>query len=330
MSNPKILISVASYRDPLLPWTLTDAYENARNKDDLVFAVVEQSFEKEFFDPKLLPFSKQIRYVRVDPGQSRGCCWARSVAQTLWDHEDYYFQIDSHIGFDHGWDTLMCKAMEHLQEHHERPMITNMPYALEAKDDDIKLNPIVKIRDDNEFKELTRVCKPVKKESTFVDNYFVGVECDYIPRRNFAPGYMVAAGCMFTVGKWAEEVPYDPYLFFEGEEQSIALRSWTHGYSIFHISPLMFYHYYISAYKKRFWNDEVEKQTRWEDLNARSLSRLQRVVTGDDVGVYGLGSRRSLHEYARFTGIDYLNKVVEPRAMDKSIFMKDYKVSPTL
>lgn len=324
----KILVSVASYRDPLLGWTLQDAYDNARNKDALTFAVVEQAYEKEFFDPKSLSFSKQIRYVRVDPEQSRGCCWARSVAQTLWSEEDYYFQIDSHIGFDPGWDTLMVAAMDHLQEHHERPLITNMPYVLEAKDDDIKNNPVKKIRDDKEFLTLTRVCRPVQKDTTFKDNYFVGVQCDYVPKKNFVPGYLVAAGCLFTLGKWAEEVPYDPYLFFEGEEQSIALRSWTHGYNIFHIAPLMFYHYYISAYKTRFWSDDVEKQTKWQDLNSRSFSRLQRVVTGDDLGVYGLGNRRTLQDYIRFTGIDYLNKNVEEKAMNKSIFGYNYRFAP--
>jgi len=327
--NPfKILISIAAYRDPLLAWTVQDAYDNAKEKDNLVFGIVEQAHKAEAFDYKSLPYSKQIRYIRVDPDQSRGCCWARSLGQTLWSGEDYYFQIDSHIGFDPGWDKLMHAAMYHLQEHHERPLISNMPYSLQAKDDDILHNPIRKLRDDGEYQKLTRVCRPVLKDTTFKQNYFIGVQCDYVPKKHFVPGYLVAAGCLFTLGKWAEEVPYDPYLFFEGEEQSIALRSWTHGYSIFHISPLMFYHYYISAYKQRFWSDGTERQMKWQDLNARSLDRLQHVVTGDNVGVYGLGTRRSLQDYIRYTGIDYLNKKLEPKASDKSIFMQDYKLPP--
>jgi len=324
----RTLVSIASYRDPLLAWTVQDAYENAKNKDHLVFGIVEQTYEKDAFDYKSLPYSKQIRYVRVDPDQSRGCCWARSVGQSLWGNEDYYFQIDSHIGFEPGWDRLMDAAMTHLREHHERPMITNMPYSMEAKDDDIVNNPIVKIKSPDEFIHLTRVCRPVQKDTVFKDNYFVGVQCDYVPKKHFVPGYLVAAGCLFTLGKWTEEVPYDPYLFFEGEEQSVSLRSWTHGYNIFHISPLMFYHYYVSAYKQRFWSDGVERQTNWQALNARSLDRLKRIVTGDDVGVYGLGTRRSLHDYIRFTGIDYLNKKLEPKALDKSLFMHNYKLSP--
>ena len=310
----------------MLAWTVKDAYENAKEKDNLVFGIVEQSNEEESFRYKTLPYSKQIRYVRVDPDQSRGCCWARSLGQTLWDNEDYYFQIDSHIGFDFGWDRLMHAAMTHLSEHHERPLITNMPYSMQAEDDDIINNPIIKIKSPQEFANLTRVCLPVQKDDTFKDNYFVGVQCDYITKKHFVPGYLVAAGCLFTLGKWAEEVPYDPYLFFEGEEQSVALRSWTHGYNIFHISPLMFYHYYISAYKKRFWDDGLNRQTKWQDLNLRSLKRLEHIVTGDNVGVYGLGNKRSLHDYIRFSGIDYLKKTLAPKAINKSIFMNDYKL----
>lgn len=324
----KILVSVASYRDPLLAWTLKDAYENATEKDDLVFGVVEQAYEKDAINPKDFSFSKQIRYVRVDPEQSRGCCWARSVGQTLWDRETYYFQIDSHIGFDPGWDVTMKNAMLHLMQHHERPLITNMPYALRAKDDDIVNNPIEKIRDNREFETLTRVCRAVEKERQFQDNYFVGVQCDYVPKKDFIAGYLLAAGCLFTLGRWAEEVPYDPYIFFEGEEQSVALRSWTHGYSIFHMSPLVFYHYYLSEYKKRFWNDDAVKQTSWQDLNARSFGRLYKIVTGDNCGAYGLGTRRTLQEYIKFSGIDYLNKKILPRAINKNVFAMNYKFSP--
>jgi len=324
----KILISIASYRDPLLTWTVMDAYNNAKYKDNLVFGIVEQSYEKEFFDLNAIPFAKQIRYVRVDPEQSRGCCWARSIGQSLWHGEDYYFQIDSHIGFDFGWDSVMVAAMEHLRQHHEKPLITNMPYTLEALNDDIINNSLEKIRDDNEFLTSTRVCKPVQLETTFKESYFVGVECDLAPLKTFVPGYILAAGCLFTLGKWAQEVPYDPYLFFEGEEQSLALRSWTHGYNIFHMSPLMFYHYYLSVYKKQFWTDELERQTDWTALNEFSLGRLKDIVTGKDVGMYGMGAVRSLFDYIEFTGIDYLNQKLEPKATDKSLFEKDYRISP--
>ena len=34
----------------------------------------------------------------------------------------------------------------------------------------------------------------------------------------------IAAGFFFTSGRFVEEVPYDPQLYFHGEEQSLALR----------------------------------------------------------------------------------------------------------
>jgi hypothetical protein len=38
---------------------------------------------------------------------------------------------------------------------------------------------------------------------------------------------------VFVEGTWIEEVPYDPNLFFHGEEGSLAVRSWTSGYDLF-------------------------------------------------------------------------------------------------
>ena len=38
-----IFISVASYQDPLLVSTIFSAYENAQNKDGLIFSICDQS-----------------------------------------------------------------------------------------------------------------------------------------------------------------------------------------------------------------------------------------------------------------------------------------------
>jgi len=39
----KIFLSISSYKDPLLVNTLQSAYENAHHKENIVFAVVDQS-----------------------------------------------------------------------------------------------------------------------------------------------------------------------------------------------------------------------------------------------------------------------------------------------
>ena len=53
----------------------------------------------------------------------------------------------------------------------------------------------------------------------------VGVEVD-----TPVAGFHVAGGCVFAPGRIVNEIPYDPLLYFHGEEQALALRAWTRGW----------------------------------------------------------------------------------------------------
>ena len=54
----KIFLSISSYKDPLLVNTLRSAYENAYHKENIVFAVVDQSESR--LDLEELSFIEQI------------------------------------------------------------------------------------------------------------------------------------------------------------------------------------------------------------------------------------------------------------------------------
>jgi hypothetical protein len=81
------------------------------------------------------------------------------------------------------------------------------------------------------------------------------------------------------------------------------------------------YHYYdtgpdIEVKRARHWAEEEDKgrDTRWWDLNNRASQRMKDLIDGKDFGVYGLGRVRTLEDYAAFSGIDYKNRIVHPRA----------------
>ena len=44
----------------------------------------------------------------------------------------------------------------------------------------------------------------------------------------------LSAGFLFAPGTFVREVPYDPELYFLGEEAAMTLRAFTHGYDLFH------------------------------------------------------------------------------------------------
>ena len=112
--SKKIFISVASYQDPLLLETLCSAYENAENKDFLVFGVCEQADNG--IDVQSINFKDQIKYELLDPVMAKGPCWARARIQQLMTDEEYFLQIDSHTIFTKSWDKILLNYHSWLEK----------------------------------------------------------------------------------------------------------------------------------------------------------------------------------------------------------------------
>jgi len=321
----KIFISIAGYRDPLLYNSIVEAYSNAKNKDSLVFGVVDQSYPWESLDLNSLSFSNQIRYVRIDPYYARGVCWARNVAQSLSSDENFFFQIDSHMLFDPNWDELLIDYYYKLKQFHPKPIITAYPHNFQAVDGNI-----LNLKKERYEGLLTMVAD---KDNSFIqndtyENFYVGAIPHVITGTNPVHGYMVSANFFFSAKELIEEVPYDPFLFFSGEEHSLALRCWSHGYNIFHIPEVPVYHYYGRDYRQTIWGDnkaEEKKTVKWWELDLQSKRRLGDIVMGK-IGTYGLGTERTLLQYINWTGIDYFSKTLHTKAMSgEHIFSIDYR-----
>jgi hypothetical protein len=321
----KIFISIVSYRDPLLYSTITEAYKNARNKHNLVFGVVDQSYAWETIDFNSFPFRKQVRYLRFDPFYARGVCWARNLAQSLYSGEDFYFQVDSHTLFDEDWDLTLIEQFNDIRAYHDKPVISAYPHAFEAVN-----NNILNLRKTKYDGLLTLVAD---EENAFIfsekyENYYVGTKTHIIDKKEPVHGYMIGGNCLFLEGKSVEEVPYDPFLFFSGEEHSLALRYYTHGYDIFHVPEIPVYHYYGRDYRTTMWGDdnvEDKKPVKWWEMDLLSKKRLKEIVCGK-VGTYGLGQKRTVEQYINFCGIDYFSKMLEPRSkIGQGVFELDYR-----
>ena len=321
----KIFISIVGYRDPLLYKTITEAYKNAKNKNDLVFGVVDQSYAWETIDFHSLPFRRQVRYLRVDPQYARGVCWARNLAQSLHSGEEYFFQVDSHTLFDQFWDTTLIEQFNELKLYHKKPVISSYPHAFEAVD-----NNILNLKKTKYDGLMTLIAD---EENAFIhsekyENYYVGTKTHIIDSKDPVHGYMIGANFLFLGGESVEEVPYDPFLYFSGEEHSLALRYYTHGYNIFHVPNIPVYHYYGRDYRTTIWSDDKVEQTKpvkWWQLDIRSKKRLKEIVCGK-TGTYGLGDQRTVEQYINWSGIDYFSRRLEPRSKTgETVFNIDYR-----
>jgi hypothetical protein len=132
----------------------------------------------------------------------------------------------------------------------------------------------------------------------------------------------MAGGGIFTEGLWVEEVPYDKEIYFNGEEATLALRSFTHGYDMVHVPNLPLYHWYnteeIELKRKLHWDGNPEEK---EKIINESFKKVDRVLQGKVTDKYGIGNKRTLKEYADLSGMDYENKLVH---IGKSTFI-DYE-----
>ncbi|BET26874.1 UDP-N-acetylglucosamine (GlcNAc):hydroxyproline polypeptide GlcNAc-transferase [Limnobacter thiooxidans] len=311
IQRPSIFVSVAAFCEPHLQWTVEQLFSKAAYPERIFVGLVDQSDELNPVWLDKLSTRKQINYVGLSPVDSKGVSWARSIAFSLYNDQDYLLQIDSHTLFDEAWDESLVGQLEHLKNSHAKPLISTYPPGFKfdsqgraVADEPAKSDEIFRI-DRDPGSELTAQ-RAVLRFRVFKENS----ELDHLP------GCHVAAGFMFTLGRFVMDVPYDPYLYFRGEEQSLSLRAHAKGYQVFHpkhrLIPL--YHLYQPVGQQhagQHWRPDLEakRQSEFGWLQQRSNERIQALYSpGSDLGVYGLDSPEHLESFCRLSKIDYLGR----------------------
>lgn len=310
MTQDTIFVSIASYCDSELPYTVQNALDNAKHIDKLRFGIVDQQ-EKEHRMRFTDEAARQIRYLRIEPEESRGACWARAVAMTLYGGEDWFFQIDSHMMFDKDWDEYFIEQWHECRKQAKKPLISSYPHSYEFKD-----GKRVKCRATE-----GALAHIVPKTHSFEEGH-LALAFNAVPFDTDTPvrGFHIGAGCLFAPGHFVSEVPYDPFGYFTGEEQALALRAFTRGWDIFHPPKLPVYHLYDTATnpikRKKHWDEASDKvrAERWWDKDKRAKQRFQQLVDNEPMGIYGAGRRRTVQDYADFCGVDYKTKTLTETA----------------
>ncbi len=306
---PTIFISIAAYQDKHLWWTVNNAWQMATKPGRLRFGVVDQSVESARAEHVSAPWAGQVRYVHLHPKYARGPCWARAIAYSLWNEETYLLQIDSHMWFESGWDERLIQEMLalRLQSGHSRHIVSTYPAAFEFKEGE----PVSAGSPSGVL-----VLRPRADASMKPDNPVMMFEAVPTPATHRIAGYHVGAGCLFSLGNLLQEVPYDPWLYFHGEEQNLAVRAWTRGWDVWHPVRMPILHLYKPAGGPDIvhWSPDENKDRdfHWTDLEKRAARHLAQIFYTQTVqGAYGLGTTRTLEAYALASGIDYKNKTVD-------------------
>jgi hypothetical protein len=295
-----IFISVASYRDDECPSTLEYIFHNADNPHNVYVGICQQNdMSDNSIDIECtLPngsFINNIRMMRLHSYEAKGPTWARYLCSTLYNNEDYFFQIDSHTKLVKGWDTKCINMMKELKSKGvKHPVLSHYPAAWES------------------FQKgeigVTRICKSFFNDDNMIS--FQGAE--HIITKEMVPSPYVAGGFLFSEGSLIRDVPFDPTLdyLFVGEEIMHSIRIWTSGYDIYTPNENIAFHEYTRSEKPKIWTDkkysDKEAFQKVKELIGLSKQENKTLINYK----YGLGNIRSLDDYYTFAGIDIKNKKV--------------------
>ena len=363
-------MSIAAYADPELPATMMSLLSAADRPELIRFGIVWQGpgsgFQAEeldelaklwsledvterFVNDLQLPHGSvpvwdmldgRVRSIRMPAEDARGPCWARYLAQLLWDKEELQLQLDSHMRFVPGWDRKAREELNWCGQHSDKPILCSYgagyslgtPYWEMPKDpSQTSVNCANTFDSDGILLIKARELKSPLQEPT--KHYFWGAQFS------------------FSSADVLCEVPYDPQLqmLFFGEEILMAVRFFTHGWDVFTPKEQLFFHLWERDYRRVYWKDNRELfASLLQESQCRVLSLLETGssspsgtawplpgggVSNPEKDGFSLGTQRSLVDYQAAAGVNFQEKRLEARALrggDKHHREEDFKEAMVL
>ena len=303
-----IFIQIASYRDPELNSTLSNCIENAKWPENLRFTICWQHAEEDLWD-NLDNWKEDSRFNILDfkYTDAKGACWARNQIQQQYNGEKYTLHLDSHHRFIKNWDEELINMHSNLVlEGYKKPLITSyLPSYFPDKDPKDRVMECWQL----DFNRFTPEGYIWTQPSTFNPSHEKPMH-----------SRLFSAHFVFTYGEHARDVQHDPEMYFHGEEPSLAARSFTHGYDLFHPHKIIAWHEYDRSGKKKQWDDDKQ----WSAKDKASHARYRRLHSMDgntydpkEFGKYGFGNARTLREYEIYAGFNFSERRITSDALNR-------------
>ena len=300
-----IFVQIYSYRDPDLTSTIRDLLNKASNPDNLKICVLNQWHPDDNIDLSEFKDNSRIKLMSVEYNLSQGVCWARNIINKEFSNEKYTLQINSHHRFIKGWDTELIKMLDILVEKgHKKPILTTyLPSNSLAKG---KQPPFqISFKEFSKSGDIITVPTPI------------GEANEPIPTQFFSSNFV------FTLGRFCQDVPYDPQMYFNSEEITMAVRAYTNGYDSFIPHKIILYHNDIHENTPKY-QDDCEHNNEKEGLSNDRTKKLLEIdgsfcspCLKKRLGEFYLGNIRSKDEYEEFSGIHFNNRSVTLHTQDQ-------------
>jgi len=219
--------------------------------------------------------------------------------------------LDSHHRFEKHWDSTLKDYVNFLRcKGYEKPLISSYLPSYDPKTES-KLQEVWGLNIDRFLPEGAAFLRP-----HHVDNWR--------DLKEPFPTRFLSAHFVFTLGSFAREVPYDPELYFHGEETSLAARAYTWGYDLFSPHKPIVYHEYTREGKKKHWDDSSD----WSERDKNSYKRFRILFGMEDgcsscqrkktMGAYAFGNVRSLYDYEVYSGLKFSTRQIHSYTRDNN------------
>jgi hypothetical protein len=301
-----IFVAIACYLDYELKHTILDCINKAKHPENLRFGVCLQYDENESTNEHVLDFLESklpIKVLKYHYTESNGGCWARNLAQSLYDNETYHLQIDSHTRLIQNWDEIVINDYTELKKTVDKPLISFLPPSYSRFDE---------LGVDYDFKNIQLLDKiNIPKIERITTEYwpaYGGYGNEQHTNFKSVNAILLYGGFIFSEGKWIVEVEQDPEHYYTGEEFALAIRSYTHGYDIYTTSQIVAWHRAHPVAPKKHYNNNPEEISIGRHRHA--MERLRMLVEKEDLGKYGFGTVRTIEQYGEFARIDFPNKTL--------------------
>ena len=262
-----IFVNLASYRDALCSTTISEIFTKADRPERVTVALCQQNLPTDAdCVADTFPWKDNIKVIKVHALDAKGVMYARYLASTLYNNEDYYCQLDSHLKIRVGWDSLCISMLKQLKASGvSKPLLSYYPKSYEDHPDNLDEGLSPRNFDYTGVDEsVTQICKAFYMESKGVLSFDGAGTVTYAENQLPRKVPFIAGGFVFADGKFIIDVPFDPDLTFTfvGEEILMSARAYTFGYDTHSPTKNIVFHKYTREGEPKIWTDvDTSKDT---------------------------------------------------------------------
>jgi Glycosyltransferase (GlcNAc)/GDP-fucose protein O-fucosyltransferase len=246
--GPKtVFVSIASYRDSQLTDTIDSLFANQSGKNTIIVGACMQDTEENYNSFKYKDHPN-VRTYFIPYQDAKGVGFARNlIQQQLFDNEDYFLQIDSHSRACKNWDQILIDQIKDCPS--DKAILSTYPNAFDVLDNEQKY-----------FQYDT--CPYLKVHQIDESGKVHACSAGIVEKGAPMLGFWIAAGFLFTKGRWCREVVYSKELYFAGEEDHISVMSYVNGWDVYVPDTSTIWHDYTD---NRIQSPTKYRPLHWED-----------------------------------------------------------------